>query len=29
MNTTTMEDVRLLFKFEQFASVKEAPKLTA
>ena len=28
-NTATMGDVRLLFKSEQFASVKKAPKLTA
>ena len=29
MNTATMEDIILLFKSEQFASVKQAPKLTA
>ena len=28
-NTATMEDVRLLFKSEQLASVKQAPRLTA
>ena len=28
-NRATMEDVRLLFKSEQFTSVKQAPKLTA
>ena len=28
-STATMEDVRLLFKSEQFASVKQAPKLTS